>query len=135
MWSCPKCNRNFKNTNQVHGCHQLTIEYITIKRSEQINNLYYDLHSKLNFKDFRREVVPPDVIFYKTKSTFLVVKLKTKWIDVEFFLDYYMDQPIVKKYLQTSKKRFVYVISIDDPDDINCELLEWINYSYQLISN
>jgi len=118
----------------MHGCHQLTLEDITKKRSERINELYKELHSKFRFKDFRREVVPPDVIFYKTKSTFLAVKLKTKWIDVEFFLDYFMDHPIIKKYLQTSKKRFVYVVSIDNSDDINHELLNWITHSYSLIS-
>ena len=134
MWTCPKCKRHFKNANQWHGCHQLSLDSILDKRKGHIADLYACLHKQFLFENYRREVVPPDVIFYKTKSTFLAVKLKTKWIDIEFFLDYYMDSPIVKKWLQTSKKRWIYVVSIDSETDISNELMEWIGYSYQLIS-
>ncbi|MBT8219945.1 MAG: hypothetical protein KJP00_08970 [Bacteroidia bacterium] len=105
------------------------------KRSDLICELYEYLHGQFDFDAYRREVVPPDVIFYKSVSTFLAVKLKTKWIDIEFFLDYYLDAPIVKKWLQTSKKRWVYVVSIDEISDINQELLDWGQYSYDLITH
>ena len=134
MWTCPVCKRQFKNKNQVHGCHQINLEDLLSKRSVSINQLYNCLHQRFEFSDFRREVVPPDVIFYKSISTFLAIKLKTKWIDVEFFLDYYLDHPQIKKWLQTSKRRFVYVISIDNEGDITDELLDWIMYSYNLIN-
>ncbi len=134
MWACPECTRQFKNTNQVHGCYKISIESLLDKRSSKIQSLYHHLHNELKLPKYRREAVPPDVIFYKTKSTFLAIKLKTKWIEVEFFLDYFLDIPIIKKSLQTSKRRYVYVIAIDEPADVNEELIEWINYSYKLIS-
>lgn len=135
MWTCPNCKRQFKNNNQSHGCHQITMESLLQKRSSTIGHLYKEFHSYLSFSDYRREVVPPDVIFYKTSSTFLAVKLKTRWIEIEFFLDYYLDHPVIKKWLQTSKRRYVYVIAIDEGSDITKELLGWVEYSYQLINN
>ena len=134
MWTCPKCQRQFKNANQWHGCRQIKLTDLLHKRSKRINDLYALLHSQFSFNNFRREVIPPDVIVYKSKSTFLVVKLKTKWIDIEFFLDYYLDQPTVKKWLRTSKRRYAYIISIDEHNDITSELLNWINYSYNLLN-
>ena len=79
MWTCPKCKRSFKNKNQAHGCHQINIEDHFRKRSDHIRKLYLELDSKISLiGKFRKEAVPPDVIFYKTTSTFLAVKVKTK---------------------------------------------------------
>ena len=133
MWVCPRCNRQFKNTNQWHGCRRLKLSDLLDKRSEHIKDLYGFLHHQLEFKSYRREVVPPDVIFYKNQSTFLAVKLKTRWIDIEFFLDYYLDHPLIKKSVQTSKRRYAFVISIDEESDVTKELLGWIYYSYGMI--
>ncbi len=91
--------------------------------------------AQIVFEDSRREVVLPDVIFYKIESTFLTVKLKTKWIDINFFNDELIDHSIIKKSKQTSKNRFVHVVSIDATEDINQELLDWIRNSYLLIRN
>ncbi len=82
---------------------------------------------------FREEAVGPDVLFFKTNSTFLALKVKRKWIDVEFFLDHLDDIPPVKKYLQTSKNRWVHLVSIDEMEDIDHQLEYWIRDSYKLI--
>ncbi len=87
------------------------------------------------FGEYRIECVPPDVAMLKTKSTFMAIKVKTKWLDIEFFLDYYESTDIIKKHLQTSKKRWVYIVSIDSPEEINQQLLNWCEYSYNLIKN
>ncbi len=136
MWTCPECNRTFRNTNQVHTCRLVTKESLLAKRSQHINELYEALlHELKKFGEFREEAVPPDVLFLKTKSTFLMVKLKTKWIDVEFFLEKLEDVPPVKKYLQTSKRRVVHVVSIDSLEDIDDQLIDWMHRSYELIAN
>lgn len=136
MWICPKCNRSFKNTNQIHTCKLVTKASILGKRSQHISDLYETLIQEVKkFGDFREEAVLPDVFFLKTKSTFLMVKAKTKWIDVEFFLEKLEDVPPVKKYLQTSKRRVVHVVSIDSEEDIDEQLIDWLRRSYELIAN
>jgi hypothetical protein len=73
------------------------------------------------------------VIFFKTQSTFLAVKVKKKWLDIQFFLDHLEDVPPVKKYLQTSKRRFAHLVSIDEEADIDGQLRSWMKASYELI--
>lgn len=133
MWTCPKCNRSFRNTNQMHTCRLVTKESLFEKRSAHILHLYELLITEVKkMGDFREECVPPDVIFLKSKSTFLMVKVKKQWLDIEFFLDKLEDIPPVKKYLQTSKRRVVHVVSIDEQEDINDQLIDWIRRSYEL---
>ncbi len=87
------------------------------------------------FGKFREEAVLPDVIFFKTKSTFLAVKVKKAWLDIEFFLDHLEDEAPVKKYLKTSKHRFAHLVSIDGKEDIDQQLIDWIKASYDLITS
>ncbi len=136
MWTCPKCNRSFRNTGKMHSCKLVTVESLFTKRSPAILNLYQHLKTELNkMGEYREEAVPPDVIFFKTKSTFLLVKVKTKWLDIEFFLDQLEDVHPVKKYLQTSKNRVVHVVSIDSEEDIDEQLIDWMQRPYTLIAN
>ncbi len=136
MWTCPTCSRTFRNTNQMHTCKKVDKEAFFLRRPEHFRELYETIKEQTQkFGDFREEAVPPDVIFFKTKSTFLAVKVKKKWLDIEFFLDHLEDVPPVKKYLQTSKRRFFHVVSIDSEEDIDRQLLDWIKASYDLITN
>jgi len=134
MWLCPKCQRSFRNTNQLHTCKLVDKQDFFRKRPEYLYKLYKSIHKEVSaFGDFREEAVAPDVIFFKTKSTFLAVKVKSKWLDIEFFLEKVEDAPPVKKFLQTSKNRAAHIVSIDEAEDIDKQLIDWMRRSYRLI--
>ena len=136
MWTCPNCNRTFRNTNQNHTCKLVDKETFFHNRPPHFRQLYEVIRKQVaEWGEFREEAVEPDVIFFKTKSTFLAVKVKKAWLDIQFFLDHLEDVPPVKKYLQTSKKRVAHLVSIDEEADINPQLLRWMKASYELISN
>ena len=134
MWICPSCGRHFKNANQFHSCKTVSKKSLFNRRPVYLKDLYHSIYRELEkFGDFREEAVPPDVLFFKTKSTFMAIKVKSKWLDIEFFLDQVEDIPPVKKYLQTSKNRVAHIVSIDDPQEINDQLIDWMRRSYELI--
>ena len=136
MWTCPECKREFRNTNQQHTCKLVDKESFFHNRPPHFRNLCKIIRDHVgNLGEFREEAVLPDVIFFKTKSTFLAIKVKKAWLDIEFFLDHLEDVPPVKKYLQTSKRRFAHLVSIDEEEDINNQLLDWIGESYTLIKD
>ena len=135
MWTCPKCHRKFRNTNQLHTCKLVDKESFFLRRPPHFKKLYKIIKNHVkDLGEFREEAVLPDVIFFKTKSTFLAIKVKKAWLDIEFFLDHLDDEPPVKKYLQTSKRRFAHLVSIDEAEDINDQLIDWIRESYELIA-
>lgn len=135
MWTCPNCQRTFRNTNQRHTCKLVDKEAFFYKRPSHFRHLYEVIRQQVaEWGEFREEAVEPDVIFFKTQSTFLAVKVKKKWLDIEFFLDHLEDVPPVKKYLQTSKRRVAHLVSIDEEEDINEQLRSWMKASYELIS-
>lgn len=136
MWTCPTCNRQFRNSNQAHTCELVDKETFFQNRPPHFKKLYLHIRKYVGtLGEFREEAVKPDVIFFKTKSTFLALKIKKAWIDIEFFLDHLEDIPPVKKYLQTSKRRVAHIVSIDGEEDIDQQLLQWISSSYLLIKS
>lgn len=134
MWACPKCKREFRNANQNHTCVLVSKEEFFAKRPKLLRSLYTVIVSYVKqLGEYREETVRPDVIFFKTKSTFLAVKVKKDYLEVEFFLDQHTDDPSIAKWLQTSKHRFAHVVKVDSEEDITTQLTEWIKQSYHLI--
>lgn len=134
MWTCPNCNRKFRNANQNHTCTLVSKDELFVKRPEFLKKLYNKIVDEVSrFGEYREETVLPDVIFFKTRSSFLAVKVKKDHLEVEFFLDHHEDDPSIAKWLQTSKHRFAHVVKADSEEDITTQLTEWIKRSYYLI--
>jgi len=136
MWTCPKCGRTFKRKDQPHGCHLISSDTLFVKRPPELKKLYDKIIAEVKkFGDFREEAVPSGVIFLKTLSTFLAVRVKKDHLEVGFFLEKIEDVPPVSKYIKTSKYRFAHEVQVDRPEDIDHQLISWIKRSYKLISN
>jgi predicted transport protein len=135
MWTCPACGRSFKSTNQQHGCVLIDKETLFVKRPPGLKKLYGLIKKQVDkIGEYREETVLPDVIYFKTKSTFLAIKVKKDHLVVEFFLEKLEDAPPVFKYLQTSKNRVVHMVAVDEVDEIDEQLVNWIKRSYELVS-
>jgi len=135
MWQCPKCKRNFKRKDQQHSCILITKESLFVKRPKELKKLFNLIEKKVSqFGSYREETVRPDVIFFKTKSTFLGIKVKKDHLVVEFFLDHLENVPPVFKHLQTSKHRVVHLVAVDREEEITKQLLDWIRHSYELVN-
>ena len=134
MWTCPKFKRNFRNTNQSHSCVPVSKKDLFADRPAFLKKLYDQLIVEVKqLGGYREEAVSPGTIYFKTKSTFLAIKVKKTYLEVEFFVDHHEDDPSIASWLQTSKHRFVHVVKLDSKTDITRQLIEWIKDSYHLI--
>lgn len=134
MWTCPKCNRIFRNTNQQHTCQLVTVETIFANRPPFLQTIYQRILEIIDtFGYYRIEPIPFDVIRLKTKSTFVSIKRKKDHLEISFYLDHLEDVPPIAKYLQMSKNRVVHVVPVDGVEDIDTQLIDWIRSSYELI--
>jgi predicted transport protein len=135
MWICPKCKRTFKRKDQNHSCILISRESLFEKRPFELKKLYRRIVKEIRkFGEYREETVRPDVIFFKTKSTFLGIKVKKDHLEVEFYLEKLENIPPVSKYLQTSKNRVVHLVPVDQSGEINKQLISWMKRSYDLVS-
>lgn len=135
-WTCPICCRSFRNANQQHACKLADKEDFFKNRPPHLRPLFDRIVEKVSeFGEFREEAVTPGTVYFKTKSTFLGVKIKKDRLEVEFFLDHVEDVPPVSKYLRTSKNRVAHVVPVDAEEDLSERVFEWVRASYELIVN
>jgi len=134
-WTCPKCNRKFKNPNQWHSCVQISIADHFLNKDPQVNAIYDHLMAFVDTLGRVRISSMKSGILVATKSTFLALKPKRKWLDVEFYLDHDHPEFQVYKTFQVSKNRYVHYVRLEQVEDINDQLMQWIESAYNLIGN
>jgi len=104
------------------------------KRPKHLEDIYKKIVSIVKqLGESRQETVKGGVIYFKTASTFLALKVKKDHLELEFFLDHLENMAPVSKYLHTSANRYVHIVPVNDPADIDRQLIDWIKHSYHLI--
>ena len=131
-WTCPNCVRTFKNTNQWHSCVDKILDEHFFNKEPGVRTTYDRLESTL--KTFGKFQVSPviNAILFSSESTFLAVKPKNKWLDLEFVLDYQADEFPIHKCVQVSKTRYAHFVRIQHPEEVDEQLIEWIKKAYVL---
>ena len=133
-WICPECNRKFKSTNQSHSCVVKSIDEHFVRKEANARATYETLVKKLkSIIDF--EIHPViNAIMFTTDVTFLAVKPKKEWIDLEFLLDYEVNEFPIHKVVKVTKTRFAHFVRIQEPKNVDDQLIEWIKEAYILNS-
>jgi hypothetical protein len=134
-WTCPDCGKAFRNRNQWHSCYTLNIEDHLRNKPEVIRNVVYDLISAIGqFGPIELNPVK-SVIQVKAGATFLSIKPKKDFIELEFQLGDEIDQFPVHRTVRISGNRVLHFLYIQSSEDINDQLLEWLRSSYILVSH
>jgi len=71
-------------------------------------------------------------ILFRAKSTFLAVKPKSSFLDIEFILDEKIEEFPIHKTVQASKLKWAHFMRIGSPDEVDEQLLEWIGKAYEV---
>ncbi len=132
MWTCPKCHRIFKNTNQPHTCKSVPPDkhFETKPKAKQLFDL---LLRKIgdNVGKFNIISLPCCVHLYGTYD-FLAALPKTDRLEIRFALDRKIDSPRLKVCVPMSAKTFKNCFDISTPSQLDHELINWIRQSYLL---
>lgn len=134
MWICPVCERAFKNPNQSHSCEIYNEDWHLHAKSEKIKEIYHALTEKLNeLKDIRYSHIK-NAVTVAAGSTFVAIKLKKDFIEVEFLFDREIHESPVYKIFRVSKSRVAHYVKLHNKKDISPELIQWIHQSYNIVN-
>ncbi|HBS87953.1 MAG: hypothetical protein A2W91_10450 [Bacteroidetes bacterium GWF2_38_335] len=73
-------------------------------------------------------------IFLKTSSSFLEIKVRKKFVEINFCLGREVNEFPVSKFQRLSKNRVAHTIHIDHPDEIDKQMITWLKEAYLLIN-
>ena len=133
-WTCPECKRIFKHKNQWHSCVKVNIDVHFTDKSTKVKKIYDKLMGKVT--KFGKIYVSPakGSIMIKGKSTFLALKPRKDWLDIEFLSDREVNEYPIHKIFRVSKRRVAHSVRLEAPKEITMKLLRWIKQSYDLVN-
>ena len=132
MWTCPICNRQFKNTNQDHSCIATPVESHFLNKHQNALDTFEKLKNEvMKFKAVRVNSVK-NVILFTSKSHFLAVKPKKSWLDIEFVLDKNLDGFPIHKTVQATKTKWAHFMRLQNVEEVDDQLITWLKRAYEI---
>lgn len=130
LWTCPKCERRFARKGQAHSCRFFPLEqHFEGKPAGRLLYENFKRAVKKQVGSFKTESLECCIHFVST-FTFAAVKIFKDKICVDFSLSRKIKSKRIAKVVQMSAHRYLYVIDILNEDEIDEELMEWIQEAH-----
>ncbi|MFQ5875082.1 MAG: DUF5655 domain-containing protein, partial [Dehalococcoidia bacterium] len=132
LWKCPSCGRQFPKKNQRHSCTSYSID-------DHFRDRPISLEETFNFliAQIRKRCGPLRVDSVKTainltnRYHFAMVYVRKSMLNLEFVLGRVLDD---QRVVRTQKlgTRHVHVVRLCQPEDVDTQLLSWLQEAYAL---
>lgn len=132
-WTCPNCQKEFRNKNQWHSCARVDIDKHFLNKAPSTKTTFDALMNIVN------EFGPVTVDSIKTAiqlrcgATFLSITPKKNYLELAFSLPYSADEFPVFKTIRVSSKRVLHYLVLEDVQEIDEQLKSWLKQAYDLI--
>ncbi|MDP4261364.1 MAG: DUF5655 domain-containing protein [Bacteroidota bacterium] len=130
LWTCPKCGRKFERQGQTHSCRPFLLEQHF--EGKPAGKLLYEKLRKAVRKQagpFKTESLECCIHFVST-CTFAAVKIFRNKIRVDFSLSRKIKSKRFSQAIKMSAHRYFYYIDIYNEDEIDEELVQWIQEAH-----
>lgn len=133
-WTCPNCKKEFRNKNQAHSCAKVDLKDHLKNKSPQVIATFDKLMREL--KKLGEITLNPvkTSVQVKAGATFLSIKLKKEYTEIEFQLGEEVDKLPIYKNIRISKNRVLHFAVLKNPQDVNTQLVSWLKKSYELVN-
>jgi hypothetical protein len=132
MWTCTKCGRVFEKVEQPHSCSKIPLE-AHFQNKGKAKEIFGYLVEQIDSKIGKCKVISlPCCIHLFGKYDFLAALPKKDRLEVRFGLDHKLDSPRLKISIPISVKNFKNCIDLIKKEEINEELICWLNEAYLL---
>lgn len=132
MWTCPDCNRTFKNTNQSHSCTITDLGSHFINKEQHVVKTFEKLFKEILKLDGVVVNSVKNAILFTVKTHFLAVKPKKGILDIEFVLPEKIEDFPIHKTFQASKYRWAHFVRLGSPEELDEQILGWIKWAYEI---
>jgi Domain of unknown function (DUF5655) len=116
----------------MHSCVRVEVEEHLAGKNPLVVAIFEELLA--GTKEFGEIKVSSvkNCILFKSASTFLAIKPKKEWVDIEFLLDREIDEFPVHKTVRVSKNRVAHFVRLEHPREINRHLTRWLRRSFEI---
>lgn len=129
MWTCPKCHRRFKSTNQSHMCTTKDVGEIFMKSTDELVLAFDRIMTEvLQWEPCYMGASTKSVVFTNAKA-WLIIKPMKKELDVKFYHSDKIESDLVKKHTDYRNK-FAHHIRVASEEEITQKHFELLRMGY-----
>lgn len=132
MWTCPKCERNFKTNNQSHTCTNIDMGELFLGKPDALVLAFDTLLQLVAQWEPNSVGAAKNAIVFTSKKAWLIVRPMKLELDIKFYNDEIIVSEKVKKR-SIFGENYAHHIRVTNPIQIDKELLDLIrighNYS------
>lgn len=134
MWTCNKCGRIFERTNQQHSCELIPLEQ-HFNNKPLAKELFDYLLTIVEKEIGQCKIISlPCCVHLFGNYDFLAALPHKDRLEIRFGSMEKITSPRITQSVNLSQKSVKYCIDITNTDDIDTQLLAWLNNSYFLKS-
>ena len=132
MWTCPKCDRIFEKVKQSHSCRKISISQ-HFKNKDLARELFNFLVNQIEYKIGPCRIISlPCCIHLYGNYDFLAALPHKDKLEIRFAVQSKLDSPRLVQSVPVSIKYIKNYIDIKENEEINTELIGWLNQAYHL---
>ncbi|MCY3414557.1 MAG: hypothetical protein INQ03_23110 [Candidatus Heimdallarchaeota archaeon] len=131
MWQCEICGREFSRKNQQHSCETYSITNHHYKKGTQHSiNIFELLMSHVQkFGEIKIEPMK-SIIAIKKISQFCSIQIQQQSIKITFRLFTELSSSRFHAHSQQEDGRHYYQLKLNNPVDVDLELINWLHLAY-----
>jgi hypothetical protein len=135
MWTCPLCNQQFVNNNQVHSCNDKLLSDFLKGKSDQTVSLFW--HFVQQYQKIGKVTIHPTksmIAIAATTRIAYITRLGKDFVDITFpFKKPYPDNLCFHKIAQVpGSEQFNHHFRLQRHEDINEEVQQFMKLAYNL---
>lgn len=133
LWTCPKCTRQFINSNMSHSCGRYSVESFLAGKSPHAVSLY-EHFSALVLDCGPVQIAPARTrIGFQVRMIFAAVnKLSERGLDAHVVLKRRLEGPRFRRIDAMTPNCFVHHLRIESLSDLDEEVKNWLREAYQV---
>lgn len=129
MWTCPRCNRQFKTKNQSHSCVTKTIGDFFADKPDNLVLAFDQILTQVIDWEPNSVGTSQNAIIFTSKKAWLIIRPMKKELDVKFYYSTPIESGLVKKVTVFNGK-YAHHFRIQDEQEVTSDLVELLKMGY-----
>ena len=133
LWTCPRCCRQFINTNMPHSCGRYSVKKFLAGKSQHAISLYKHFSSLVHACGPVQIAPAKTRIGFQVRMIFAAVnKLSDHGLEAHVVLTRRLERPRFRRIETMTPKCYVHHFRIESLSELDEEVRSWLQEAYQV---